>query len=424
MIYRCPNCHGALEYNPISDEMECAHCGSGFTMQEMEAGKQKAYDYVTEIDASAATREKDMVSESSLENDEEEYSFYDSKERMQFKIYTCTSCGAELAVSDTEVSTYCAYCGQPTIVYSRVSEELKPDYIIPFKITREQAIEQIRKKIKRGMLLPKSVKHFEVEKVRGIYIPYFLFDVYYRNNQKLYIHESTKQNGKSGIMLNGYWFTGECEFEKLCCDASSYVSDELSQCLEPFDYKELTAFNAAYLSGFYAERNNVSEKDLMNIVQKRCGEMYDARVDQELHAITSYTRDVRITHPKCRVLNTDYVLLPVWFLTFRYRNQPYTIVMNGQSGKVIGTAPFDRKKALILLLSIYAVLGALVLIMYILDQMFFFAPISFYYLTSPIIMFLFGFIAFYKYNKTLLRTKLKQTVEFVKDRQESDEWRY
>ena len=146
MIYKCPNCNGALEYNPITDEMECAHCGGGFTMQEMEQGKQKAYDYVTEIDASVATCEKDMVSESSLETDEEEYSFYDSKERMRFKIYTCTSCGAELAVSDTEVSTYCAYCGQPTIVYSRVSEELKPDYIIPFKITREQAIEQIRKK--------------------------------------------------------------------------------------------------------------------------------------------------------------------------------------------------------------------------------------------------------------------------------------
>ena len=423
MIYKCPNCNGALEYNPITDEMECAHCGGGFTMQEMEQGKQKAYDYVTEIDASVATCEKDMVSESSLETDEEEYSFYDSKERMRFKIYTCTSCGAELAVSDTEVSTYCAYCGQPTIVYSRVSEELKPDYIIPFKITREQAIEQIRKKIKRGILLPKSVKHFEIEKVRGIYIPYFLFDVYYRNNQKLYIYEDTRETG-SKAMFNGYWFTGECEFEKLCCDASSYVSDELSQCLEPFDYKELMAFNAAYLSGFYAERNNVSEKDLMDIVQKRCGEMYDARVDQELHAISNHARDVKITHPTCRVLNTDYVLLPVWFLTFRYRNQPYTIVMNGQNGKVIGTAPFDRKKALILLLSIYAVLGALVFIMYILDQMFFFVPLSFYYLTSPIIMFLFGFIAFSKYNKTLLRTKLKQTVEFVKDRQESDEWRY
>ena len=37
MIYKCPNCNGALEYNPVSDEMECAHCGGGFTMQEMEA---------------------------------------------------------------------------------------------------------------------------------------------------------------------------------------------------------------------------------------------------------------------------------------------------------------------------------------------------------------------------------------------------
>ena len=421
MIYRCPNCNGALEYNPVSDKMECAHCGGGFTMQEMEADKQREYDYAVVKDASVLDEQPDNTTTDDA--DEAEHNIYASKDTMDCKIYSCTSCGAELVVSDTEISTWCAYCGQPTIVYNRVSEELKPDYIIPFKITREQAINDIRKKIRRGIFLPKSVKHFEIEKVRGIYLPYFLFDVHYRNNQKLYIGENVKETGVK-VILRGYWLTAECEFEKLCCDASSYVSDELSQRLEPFDYSELKDFHTAYLSGFYAERNNMSEKDLMDVVHKRCGEMYDAGVDKELHAFLGYHRDVRITHPKCRVLNADYVLLPVWFLTFRYRNQPYTIVMNGQSGKVIGTSPFDRKKVLLCLLFIYAVLGLFVLVMYIFDQMLVFMPLFPYYSTAPIVMLLFGFISFSQYRKSLLRTKLKQTEMFVKDRQESDEWRY
>ena len=422
MIYKCPNCDGALEYNPVSDEMECAHCGGGFTLQEMEQGKQKAYDYVVESAVMTTSHEADMDSESSSENEEEEYSIYDSKETMQFKIYTCTSCGAELAVSDTEVSTYCAYCGQPTIVYSRVSEELKPDYIIPFKITREQAIEQIRKKIKRGGLLtPKAVKNFEIEKVRGIYIPYWLFNVHYRNNQKLYVTEKGRDHS------TGYWLTAECDFVRLSCDASSRLADESTQRLEPYNYKELKEFNAAYLSGFYAERYDMPANVLKKTMQKRCDELYDARVNRELNVENNAYKSVKVNHPKYEVQKAKYALFPAWFLTFRYKDEPYTILMNGQTGKIVGAVPFSFWKASM----IYVVVAAVIAILLFLVSLDGFGIATFYMfwilgmgVIASIILHIVGISAINKYNDNLLLTKNAATAQFVKERQASDEWRY
>jgi hypothetical protein len=36
------------------------------------------------------------------------------------------------------------------------------------------------------------------------------------------------------------------------------------------------------------------------------------------------------------------IMLPAWFLTFRYNDKPYTILVNGQTGKVIGGIPWDQ----------------------------------------------------------------------------------
>ena len=38
-------------------------------------------------------------------------------------------------------------------------------------------------------------------------------------------------------------------------------------------------------------------------------------------------------------------MLPVWILTTRYEEKPYTFMMNGQTGKFIGILPIDEGKA-------------------------------------------------------------------------------
>lgn len=114
MILYCANCGKALVYNPAKNKMECPSCGSLF-------------------DAERTPEPEDT---------------------MECNIYTCTACGAELAINGVESSTFCAYCGQPTIIFSRVSSEIKPKYILPFSVTKDQAVIAIRQKLKRDSLFP------------------------------------------------------------------------------------------------------------------------------------------------------------------------------------------------------------------------------------------------------------------------------
>ena len=166
MIYRCQNCDSALEFDPVSGMMQCLRCGSFFDVSE--------YNHETETDA---VKEVYSFEADSWEEAE--------PETMELKIYTCTSCGAELGVNDAEVSTWCSYCGQPAVVYSRVSEEQKPKYILPFKVTQEEAIHAVRQSAPKKWFLPDSIKNFEADKIRGIYVPYYLFDVYYNDYQNI-----------------------------------------------------------------------------------------------------------------------------------------------------------------------------------------------------------------------------------------------
>ena len=128
MICECPNCVAALIYDPSAEKMTCPYCGEVFEVEDV------SVEALKELEESQA---------------------------MTCDIYGCTACGAEIMVKDTEVSTFCAYCGQPTIVFNRVSKERKPDGIIPFKITRDEAIGRIRKWLAKGKFVPKEIKNFE-----------------------------------------------------------------------------------------------------------------------------------------------------------------------------------------------------------------------------------------------------------------------
>ena len=179
MIYKCTNCDAALKYNPATRLLECDNCCSVFKVEDMTP-------YVEE-EASFKTQSND----SGLYQDAS-----DDNEMMDCNIYSCTSCGAELAINGVEASTFCAYCGQPTIVFSRVSQQMKPSYIIPFQFERDQAEGAIREKLRKGFFIPKEIKNFEVERLRGIYIPFWMFDMYYHDKQVL---KGRVKSGKSSV---------------------------------------------------------------------------------------------------------------------------------------------------------------------------------------------------------------------------------
>ena len=336
--FRCPGCGNSMEFFPESQKMYCAYCGSTYSVEELNellGEKEKTHGpWPAAGEAIAASVDAQKEKEQQRRH-----------ATIQMQILHCNACGAELAVNGVESPSFCAYCGQAAVVMDRVEDYLQPEYIMPFRITKDQAESIIRRKISDGYFIPEGIKNFEVEKLRGIYIPFWLFDMYYGDDQ---YWKYTVKRGKSSVTRYSHRL-GDCHFQRMTLDASKNFNDDSSQRLEPYDMHDLLSFDAAYLSGFYSDRFDVGTDDLEDLAYRRAKELFDENVEKTIHHSGA---KMVYTSPVHQVTKREYALLPVWFLTFRYENMPYTILVNGQTGKMVGAVPYVKKKA-------YAMFGIL-----------------------------------------------------------------
>ncbi|MDO5154628.1 MAG: hypothetical protein Q4D51_01560 [Eubacteriales bacterium] len=331
MIIKCPNCDGALEYDVHSKQMLCKFCYSYF--DENQFGTQPEEDMrdtisKQEMDNPSDTMEQLQMGLSSEDADDE---------YMESDMYTCTACGAELMINNVESSTFCAYCGQPTIVFSRVSKCRRPKYIIPFSVTKEQALKKIRDTLNKGFFVPQEIKDFKVEMLRGIYVPFWLYDIDYKDRL---VVRGTVGSGKNS-RTRYFYRKASCAFERITIDASKRFNDESSQRLEPYRVQEAIPFQEGYLSGFYADCSDDDKIKMRNMALGRAKILFDAEV---LKSISASNKNIIRSNPQYKMVETSYALLPAWFLVFRAENEHYTIMVNGQTGKLVGAVPSDKKK--------------------------------------------------------------------------------
>ena len=306
MAVLCSNCAGKLIFNPASQKLECANCGAGFRPEDVR-------DTSTEVSSK----------------------YYDTR------VYTCSHCGAEVVTSDTESSTFCVYCGNPAIVFSRVSKEYRPDGIIPFKITKQQALDKIRSRFVKNPIVPKEIEgSFKPENMRGIYVPYWVINADYQEADWI---SGTVKRGKSSE-TRYYSRSGEVKFKNVPIDGSRILNDDVSLRLEPFYLEDSKEFDEDYLNGFYSNTSDMDFMDLRESASKRCHKLYAEEV------VKSIPRNVNSVRIRDSIYWADiqddpiYMMFPVWFLTFKYNGKPYTVLVNGQTGKVTGTLPWLKKR--------------------------------------------------------------------------------
>lgn len=315
--YTCPGCGATVEYDPADEKLHCPFCKKSYSPEE----RARLIGEATQDNASTLPSEvKDRLRESNT---------------IPMHVLQCSACGAELAMNHVETSSFCPYCGNATVATDRLVDYLKPEYIIPFKITKEEAEKRIRESMSKGFFVPKKIKNFETERLRGIYIPYWLVDLYHSDEQ----FWSYKPSGDDGRRYS--YRMGDCYFKHLTMEASETFNDDYSKKLEPYDLKELKPFDAAYLSGFYSDRFDVNRKRAEEQAKERATDLYNAEVYETIpgkgiEKEWENTRNIPI--------RAEYALLPVWFLTFRYKDKPFTTMVNGQTGKVVGAVPYIKAR--------------------------------------------------------------------------------
>lgn len=320
MATLCKNCNHALVYDPAVRKVACAFCGSLFEAEEVESQAKKY-------------RETERVlSKEEVFGDDEA-----AEEFLEGYVYTCSECGGEIVLHGSESSTKCVYCGNPNVVFSRMSKEMLPDYIIPFTVTRDQALSSIREVVKNSIFLPKEVKQLKVDDVRGIYLPYWIVNA---NHEETAVVQIKSTNGITKYQYTGR--TGAMCLSNFTVDGCQLLSDESSTRLEPFDLSQLRPFDEDYLLGFYSNSSDITYEDMYLAVERRGKEIFEQNAINDTPGKNQ--KIVGEVHETAILNDYKYALLPVWFVTFMCEGKHHTVLVNGQTGKIVCGLPWDKKK--------------------------------------------------------------------------------
>ena len=347
--YQCPGCTGPLHFVGASGKLECEYCGASYDVAEIEALYAEKEEKAAAAQQAAEEKAAEQKKASADGGDWDTSGFSDDwgEEGAHMKAYSCPSCGAELICDESTAATSCPYCGNPTVVPGQFAGQLKPDFIIPFKYSKEDAVKALKEHCAGKIFLPKSfTNENHIQKIQGIYVPFWMFDGEAEGDAHYEATRSrTYTSGDYEITETRHfdvYRAGRVTFEKVPVDASSKMPDDHMDSIEPYNYKDLRAFSTAYLPGFLADKYDVTVEQSQERADGRCA----ASLEGALHRTTTeYSSCI----PKSRNINlrrgkVHYALLPVWMLHTKWNDKDFLFAMNGQTGKLVGDLPTDMGK--------------------------------------------------------------------------------
>lgn len=318
MIFKCRNCEGNVIYSPEKHAMFCPYCES--------EGSEERREYT--------------------END----------------LKICPNCGGEVPVEEHTSATKCPYCDNYLILNPRVGGEYTPALIIPFKLGKEKCKEILREKFKKCVFAPTDfLSEARLNSMEGDYVPFWFYD--YDANCD-FQGEGTKvrswRAGNTEYTETSYYNivrNMDVDFRKIPVDASEKMPDDVMDLLEPYDYQGLEPFKPEYLSGFMGEKYNV----VSSLVENRAEEKMESSVSKMMRESYAGYLNVRIIHSRISQKDSaaHFGLLPVWKYIYTYKDKEYPFYVNGQTGKIVGTAPISAKKVWVYAGTIWACLAAI-----------------------------------------------------------------
>ena len=311
---KCPTCGSNIVYEPELGSMMCRNCGNIYSPDTMESrgslGISKEHDYMGDSDVSG-----------------------DDKKRHEI---VCNSCGATLIADENTMSTMCPFCGSPALITRRMTREFKPDYIIPFKIDKDQAKTIAKNWLNTRSYVPWGFKNkCRLTNMTALYVPFWLLDC----NVNTEVTGTVKQIVGAGTATFEVTSRMTYYVKGVPFDASLKIANKLMEAIEPFDYREMVRFESKYLQGFYADKYDQNPGDLAEKMIKRMDSFSLSAVDNVARKYGNYETRPEKNYSWMSEVKTIYCLLPVWFMTVEFDGRQYQFAVNGQTGEASGQVP-------------------------------------------------------------------------------------
>jgi DNA-directed RNA polymerase subunit RPC12/RpoP len=364
--FSCNNCGAKVEFDPAAQALKCGHCGS----------TRAAHD----VPAMAAPHGAPGVAFQPAPGAVREISLEEGMRMAQRGLGTpvteveCRECGAKVNVTPGEQTAKCAFCGSGQVLAQASSgSAIRPESLIPFSMDKAGANEKFGAWLGKLWFRPSDLKKMaEVQELGGVYVPFWTFDAMVHSSwtaeagyhyYETETYTDSNGNRQTRQVQRTRWQHADgrrSDFfdDNLVC-ASKGLPEALVRQFSTFDTKQLVPYQPQYLAGWRAEVYAIelmagwpmAQRSMADTQRTRCSTDVPGDTQRNLHVNNTFTG-----------VTFKHVLLPIWIAAYRYNGKPYQFLVNGQTGEVVGKAPWSIWKLAILVLTILAVIGAIVLL--------------------------------------------------------------
>lgn len=359
--FPCVQCGARLDFDPRARGLVCPYCGHLEVIVTDEVSEVAERDYLDALDRADAKAK--AIPGHATET-------------------RCPGCGAVVLLDDAVAADACPFCTTHLeTAPAAAGGLLPPESLIPFAVDLRGAREAFGAWIASRWFAPTELKTvLALGRLVGIYLPYWTYDsataTRYEGErgddyQETQYYTQTLANGRSETrsrtVTRTRWSPAAGDvsrgFDDVLVPATASLSPARLDAIGEFTLKKLTPFDAAYLSGFQAERYAIDLKAGFQL----------AKVLMQPGIVRAIERDIGGDHQRIHNRRTRYsaitfkhLLLPAWVAAYRYNGKVYQVTVNGQTGLVAGERPWSVKKlagvtlaALLLVATIAAVVMAL-----------------------------------------------------------------
>ena len=350
--HSCPACGAQAEWNPGKQKLACTFCG---TESPLEVNSETGQ--VEEIDLVRTLRKLG----------DELRGWHSQKRTIQ-----CQSCRAISVFDHDRVGQNCDFCGSPKLIdYEELKPPIRPQSLLPFKVSESQVRESIRRWFAARWFAPNKLKSGAlVDQVKGVYLPYWTFDAqatcpwtaqsgYYYYTTERYTDSEGKSRTRQVRHTRWESSSGRVDhfFDDEPVPGSQGVSLDILRGAEPFPTAELVPYKKGYLQGFVVEHYQVvlieAAKRGRDSMHSKLQSMCASQVPGDTH------RNLQIS-PHYSGETFKHILVPVWLLTYDLGRRAFQVVVNGYTGKISGRYPKSFWKIFLLILFVLTIVLAVV----------------------------------------------------------------
>lgn len=290
----------------------------------------------------------------------------------------CESCGAALSVGAGQRTAKCPYCASPNIVARPRAAGEDPAFVVGFVIPEEDARQRAKAWIRSTWFVKAAFSKAEPSDVRGIYLPAYLYSgsasVEYtaqigENYTVTETYTTTDANGKTVTRtrtrvetewrtLGGRW---AAYLDDVLVTASRGLDNAELEAIEPYDLRALRRYTPKVLSGWLAEDPSRPASECASMARdeavQQIGTRLAAHMPGDSHRSLRYQATFENEHGAL-------MLLPVWVLAVKYdpEEPPVRMVLNGQTGALIGRPPRSWMKITAFVLMVLSVIALIVVL--------------------------------------------------------------